>query len=290
MEDYFFNKSNELNKSLVDDLVEKTKVLLHYVTESGIKLPVESIKFDETHMEKPNIEIISLFNSLNEVIAPATIDTIEFTRPTVKLFWKWGSPTIPIMRSFMMMSLLFLAGFVITGYKDFLNDKIAEPINLFFSAGLGAYFYSLYTANKYVVNRTFDKKYITYYNNRVIIGIIAGFILSTVFVQNIPSNNSNLKFLNITPSIIAIVGGFSVDAVVKILNRIVAMLVALVQGETKDLIETISKESALKSEAKLLQERIKITSEINTVINSLKSLDDKDRIELQNLTKNIIKV
>ncbi len=289
MEEYILNKSNELDKSLVDNLVEKTKILVQYATESGIKLPIESIKIDKTLVEKSSVDIVNLFNSLNEAVAPATVDTIEFTRPTVRLLWKWGSPTIPIMRSFLIMSLLFLIGFIISGYKDFLDVKVAMPINLFFSAGLGAYFYSLYTANKYVVNRTFDKKYITYYNNRVIIGIIAGFILSTVINQNVTPENLNTKFLNVTPSIIAIVGGFSVEAVVKILNRIVAMLVTLVQGETKDLIETISKESTLKSEAKILQEKIKITSELNTMISNLKSLNDEDRLELQNLTKNIIK-
>jgi hypothetical protein len=53
------------------------------------------------------------------------------------------------------------------------------------------------------------------------------------------ANSAQLgNFIDQLPTLLlALLGGFSADGVVRILNRLVAMLIALVQGDTKDIIQ-----------------------------------------------------
>jgi hypothetical protein len=113
------------------------------------------------------------------------------------------------------------------------------------AALLGSYFYSLYTANKYFINRTFDRKYVTYYNVRIVIGMIAGFILAN-FVSFDKFNNASLNSLSFI--LLAIIGGFSAEAVMVILKRIMATLVTLVKGDMNDILESKEREYKEKAE------------------------------------------
>jgi hypothetical protein len=204
----------------------------------------EALKDDTT-------DLINIHKHLSEVVAPATPGTIKFTKPTVNFPFTKAINTIPFIRNLMISCVFFLLLFILNlviinmppeNIKciDFFGSKVSNIIQLLLASALGSYFYSIYTANKYFVNRTFDKKYVTFYNNRIIIGIISGFILAYLIKGNIDGKESKeLRniFEQFSPVLLALLGGFSADAVIRILNRIVAMLIALVQGETKDILQ-----------------------------------------------------
>jgi len=285
------NKNNppEKYESIAFRLLNDSLCMADYLIESGMKLPVEAGKElsrisleinslrDENKQKAEINEVIKtesekltqIYLSLAEAAAPATPLTIRYTSQSSKMFFLWGSQCIPLIRNMMLMSLVFLLGFIttsLTGKTWLIN------LNLVAAAGLGAYFYSLYTANKYVVNRTFDPKYATFYNNRIIIGIIAGYILASIIRSNFfASENSQL--IELTPSVIALLGGFSADAVVKILNRIVVMLVALVKGDTTEIIESKIQEIKQQSEARIFKDKINLARELVENITDLKSKD-----------------
>lgn len=133
------------------------------------------------------------------------------------------------------------------------TDITTKQLFLLFSSGLGAYFYSLYTVKRYIVNRTFDSRYINHYYNRIISGILAGFILANIFNTALVNGNKDNLITNLTPSLIGLLGGYSAEAVVRILNRLVSMLSTLVEGEVKDIIE--SKEQQIKSKFEVTKMR-----------------------------------
>jgi hypothetical protein len=225
-------------------------------------------------LKDDTIDLINIHKHLSEVVAPATPGTIKFTKPTVNFPFTKAINTIPFIRNLMVSCIICLLLFVITliltnipdkniqgkilGFElrsviYFFGPQVSDMIKLLLSSALGSYFYSIYTANKYFVSRTFDKKYVTFYNNRIIIGIIAGFILSYIINFNILNcqvtkeilsdgrtieHYPNKDIISQLPKILlALLGGFSADGVIRILNRIVAMLIALVQGETKDILQ-----------------------------------------------------
>lgn len=265
-----------------------------------------------TGLDKDNLEIkiaeaikedarnLTLIHAaLSELVAPATPQTIQYTIPRAR-FFTGEAVTIPLIRNMWIISILFLIGFICTLYLYETNlpatqaasqntkqtFKIFLSLHLLFSAGLGAYFYALYTANKYYVTRTFDPKYHTFYNNRIIIGIIAGFILANIIDAQKLAADSNM-FTKFTPSILALLGGYSADAVNKILARIVAMLTALVQGEMKDIIESKENEWKSKAEANEIKNKLSSASDIMKLLNeNKKKLDEATTQKFMELLNN----
>lgn len=100
----------------------------------------------------------------------------------------------------------------------------------FFGALLGASFYVLLRTQPYLVNRSYDPKYNGVYITRIITGVVSGMILS------IGIRNSDLaKF---APGALAILGGYSAEAVEVILKRLVDVVLVVFQGDTSDHAKT----------------------------------------------------
>jgi hypothetical protein len=106
-------------------------------------------------------------------------------------------------------------------------QAILERLNWLFSAALGAVFYVLFTALDYVKNRTYDPRYNSIYVIRFVLGLLAGLILAAILQNNLGTGTAG-KF---GPSVLALLGGFSTEAVYQILQRLVEVLLAAVRGD-----------------------------------------------------------
>lgn len=106
-------------------------------------------------------------------------------------------------------------------------------INWCCAAALGAVFYVLFTALQYVNNRTFDPAYNTVYLIRFVLGVLSGLILAALIGQ---SNfaRGNEEIMSLGPAVLALLGGFSTEAVYQILQRMVDILLAAVKGDGAD--------------------------------------------------------
>ena len=226
--------------------------------------------------------ITNIFNELVSKCKPATPCTLENTIPTDKMFIWFGSKFIRFIRDVWLLSIFFLAGYVITGsfsvIKENQGDQFYLQLLLFFSAGLGACLYALTTSKRYIIARTFDNKYITHYYNRIIIGLITGFILANIidasfFTSNAAGQNIVEK---ITPSLLALLGGFSAEAVIKILNRIVAMITTLVEGDVKDLLDTKEQEIKSRFQAQKVKQNMDSVIDLKSILESSKINKDSD--------------
>src|SRR5262245_29883960 len=80
------------------------------------------------------------------------------------------------------------------------------------AAALGAAFYALFTAYGYIADRTFDPSYNTVYLVRLLLGITSGFILANF----LPASATQ----GYAPSLLALIGGYSADAVNQVLKRL----------------------------------------------------------------------
>jgi len=292
----------KFNRPAVFKIIREIKTMLQYAVASGKKLPdwilpaIAPIEVKQIHYEKSSSgssvdfpfdtkelsQINKIYTTLAAAVSPATPMSIDYTTPSKKMFFVLGTKTIPVIRNMWIMSILFLTGFVITGF--YLDNIYYVQANLLFSSGLGAYFYSLYTANKYVVNRSFDPTYITFYYNRIIIGIIAGIILSNLIVP--PQSNGSL---NINTSIISMLGGFSSDAVLKILNRLVSMLITLVQGDAKEILEIREAELKTRFLEKQAKMKIETASRLLAMLNDIQSkTDDESFLRIKSVVDKIL--
>jgi hypothetical protein len=106
-----------------------------------------------------------------------------------------------------------------------------DSLNAFFGAGLGAAFYILIRTHRYLVERSFDPKYNNAYLTRFFTGLVAGFILATVTDFLLGTDPGKSTLASITPGVIAILGGFSAEAVEQVLQRMVEILLTAIRGD-----------------------------------------------------------
>jgi hypothetical protein len=259
----------------------------------------------DNEISEDDISILAKVHTyLTGIVAPATAATILFTKPTVNFPFTRSITTIPVMRNMMIGALISLLVFVIflllssipddtfkwifpewvqgiIRFGKYFGRSVTDIILSLSASTLGAYLYSLKTANRYFMNGTFDRKYVTYYNNRIIIGMISGFILANLIKISpcsIPVLNSNstpnphdIKVFNdISFVLLAVLGGYAAEVVMVLLNRIMAMIYSLLTGEMKDLLNTKEQEYKQKAElenfkfkADKLRELIKFSGELS---------------------------
>ncbi|MGO9317344.1 MAG: hypothetical protein ACLPXT_14380 [Terracidiphilus sp.] len=191
-------------------------------------------------------KLMSAHAALARVIAPATPSSLEATEPLPGFFGSLRNP--PLIGWMILIGLFSLVGFVVARLLHTFIPSVSnnlEWLNVIewaFAAALGAVFYVLFTAHSYVKDRTFDLRYNSVYVIRFVLGVLAGIILAIVTSSYLSGTSDQLKKL--TPSIIALLGGFSTEAVYQILQRMVDILVAAVKGDGSDAAKTKAEQTA----------------------------------------------
>lgn len=242
-------------------------------------------------------ELTQIHGYLSGIVAPATAATILFTKPTTNFPFTKSISTIPFMRNLMMGAVLSLIVFVVLlVLTNIPKDKIAEirPMylkNFIFTgsnfgksvtnmivslsaAALGAYFYSMYTANRYFIKRTFDRKYVTYYNLRIVIGMISGFILAN-FVGDDENVIKKISFI-----LLAITGGFSAEGVMLILKKIMGAIITMFKGDPTEIKEDLEQEFKAKSEIEISKYKMERFKELIEFSKSIpEEYSDKEKAE-----------
>lgn len=105
-----------------------------------------------------------------------------------------------------------------------------------FSASVGACFYNLYTMYDYIVTGRFDPIYVSSYRILLVLGIVAGLILSLMLKDNIEGVGQ------FSMPLLALIGGFSAETVNWILKRFVETIKILVQGSQEAIVKAKSLE------------------------------------------------
>ena len=140
-----------------------------------------------------------------------------------------------------LMALMCLASFVALATSADVNTVSVSKnileihgfpllLNLLFlltAAALGACFAALFQANRFIAEGTFDPKYESSYWIRVILGLIAGLLLSHM----VPLTNDDISKLSVTKPMLALLGGFSAAMVYRIISRLIEAVESLVRGK-----------------------------------------------------------
>jgi hypothetical protein len=253
-------------------LLNDARLMFEYATEAGLQVDpgiagtfaeIEEQWFRRRSPDQQGAvatvtvaDLMTVHNALAKVVAPATAASIAATEPAPVTFGFLLKP--PLIGMMVSAACVCAVGFIVTLPKaaaqaaaaaaqaagsssPVLFAQVLPPVvglsgqqwNLVFGAGLGAAFFGLFNAHEYVKNRTFDPKYNSMYLIRFVLGVIAGLILgnlSTLF-SNDPT------FVRLGPGVIALLGGFSAEAVNQILQRLVEIMVAVVKGGNEETIK-----------------------------------------------------
>ena len=196
-------------------------------------------------------KLMAAHAALARVIAPATPSSLEATEPMRGWFGSLRKP--PLIKWMVLLAPVLLACFAGAGAFSSLANfpKLVGPnspnllawLEWASAAGLGAVFYVLFTAHNYVKDRTFDPRYNAVYVIRFVLGVLAGIILAIVISYN-NQLRSSPELKQLVPDVIALLGGFSAEAVYQILQRMVDVLVVAVRGDGADAAKTKAEQTA----------------------------------------------
>lgn len=225
-----------ISTEVVSKLSQEINSMLVYASRNGIAINTDVISLVQNSSVD---DLINAHNMMSKNVAPATPKSINYTRALYaddsksSLFAK-----MPLIRNLIILALVFLIAFVFTALSPQVNndsldlgvlnnDGISLLINLAFLAsvsGLGVTFYLLKSVSSSVKKGTLVPEDSIYYIALIVLGVIAGLIMSEI----ISLYSSDPKGVNLfNKSILALIGGFSSDAIFSVLQSIIEKIKAI---------------------------------------------------------------
>lgn len=199
---------------------------------------------------------IHVHSELSKIVYPATPNSIRYSQI------KNNKTLLSIIFAGIISFIIFVYPFIVQGLPDFFQ--------ILGAAGLGITFHSLYTANSFLHNSTFDPRYNQKYIINFALGLLAGAILGLFGKDIFVNADSARTSFNLTSNLLALVGGFSAEAVAQILQRIAETLVTLVRGSSKENIK-------MEAEQQINNEKYDLAQKLTALI------DQKDELVKEDL-------
>lgn len=224
---------------------------------------------------------LEVHGALSQQVKPATPESIEASTPRKG----WARITWPRITDILIATTFFaVAAFAVgTAFNTRYADKGFLQLAHLGAALLGACFSQLYTASKYVVQRTFDPASGNSYMTRVVLGAVSGLILAN-FGSSFIDGNTTLKTLG--PGALALIGGYSADAVNMILTRVADMVTAAVQGNGEERVKATqaqiaAKQAQLEAESKTagIQQRQATVGVLGQILTNATDTATRERIQ-----------
>jgi len=225
-----------ISKEIIAELSDEINNMLSFAVYNGIIINTEV----NALIQNSSVDnLINAHNLLSKNIAPATPKSIQYTK---KLYQKGESKSLfsklPIVRNLILLALFFLATFIATSLSgDVDNDSLDKGVldnegislllNLAFLcavSGLGVSFYLLKSVSTSAKNSTLVPEDTIYYIAMIILGVIAGLISSEI-ISFYRTDPTDINLFN--KSILALIGGFSSDAIFSILQSIIDRIKAI---------------------------------------------------------------
>lgn len=236
------NATPNTNPSTIENnLLTEIQLILDFVYTKGIKLP-DSISAhsitNDTQTTNTAI-LVSDYNNLVAAILPSTPESIKFIgKEFVGDIESHKAWKIPAVKKYIVLSIIALIGLI--GFSLMPNvtaenqEKgilalhglpLLENLGvIFFASLLGVMFYVLKTIKDKIDNFTLVDVDIFSFNISIMIGVVAGFIISEVFTFTSSTLGSSIEVHKMT---FALLGGFSSDAIFSVMQNIVNKLKTL---------------------------------------------------------------
>ena len=302
------------SRSQLEDLLDQIHIMKSYVTEQGISVPaavaedignlaimtetpsdtkegaptVSSSPGDRfLNMDSKQVSTalqfaLGVHTKLSVLIKPATPQTLMASmRRTGAAPARLRVTDLLFAATAVSVVAYLWAGQLLVLQPD---SGFRKQISYLAASLLGASFAGLYTAFKYISTRTFDPVQSSTYIIRLLLGTVSGFILANFGGSFVDPNNALFK---LAPTVLALLGGYSADAVNLMLQRVADTLSAAVKGSGDE--EVKAKQSQLKAESKAaeVQRRQAITAELAEVLPSMPEGPVRER--LKQLMSSIVK-
>jgi len=221
-----------ISTGVTSELKGEINAMLSFALNNGITINneinglLESTKIDD---------LLNVHRLLTKNVQPATPKSINYLNIINKNgIQETSYNKIPLVRNLIVTALFFLIAFIVTAlFPEVSNDTLDKSIlannglslllNLTFLcsiSGLGVTFYLLKNVSNSIQKGTLVPEDAIYYTALIFIGIIAGIILSEIISLYTDANGINL----FNKSILALIGGFSSDAIFSVLQSLITKI------------------------------------------------------------------
>jgi hypothetical protein len=226
----FVGGSPGISQEIINELSEEINNMLSYAVYNGVIINTEV----NALIQNSNVDaLINAHNLLCKNIAPATPKSIfflkELTRNSSK---KMFVSRLPAVRNLLLLALLFLIMFIVSGMSEEVNAinltrgilgndgfKLLKIIIYLASiSGMGVLFFLLKNIITSLKEGTLIPEDSVAYSIQILLGIIAGIIMTEIVPSGLLNSGSFDK------PVLALLGGFSSDAIFSILKGIIDKL------------------------------------------------------------------
>ena len=219
-----------ISEDVISELSREINSMLSFAVYNGITINTEVNSLIQNSTVD---DLINAHNLLCKNVTPATPKSIQFTK---KLNQESDDKSIfnklPLLRNLILLALFFLIAYIATGMttevnNDSLDKGIMENsgipllLNIVYLssiAGLGVLFYLLKDVSTSLKNGSLIPENAISYLSQIILGIIAGLIMSEI-IAFYTKDPVQINLFN--KSVLALIGGFSSDAIFSILQGII---------------------------------------------------------------------
>ena len=280
------------------DLINEIRALVAYLLQSGVKLPPElGDKIEKINQaiggQVSVSELIDVYGELSDLIKPAIprgiyskrSDSFSKTQQSPPIVWEMLGVSV-----FSLLLLILLGG---SGYVTPQNID-ANPLEsegfvsympslyILISAALGAAFNNLNSMYSYIVAGVYDPKYVSSYWVRLVLGIVAGYIIAQLVDLDIDGIYDK--------TLLAILGGYSVEVVIWALGRFVETLKTLIQGSQGFTAEKYQQELNTELSAYKIKNSAKLSGQLLETKAKLKDQGASDEMiaELDSIIADVV--
>jgi hypothetical protein len=156
---------------------------------------------------------------------------------------------------------------------------------LFAAAMLGAFFVALYNINYYIVELKYDDTHVPVHVLRVVIGSVAGVVLSVILVQqgvvDLVGNDGANKSISI--AVLALLGGFSGTLVYRVIQRLISVIESLITEDPRAVVERTEREVNAKAAVATAETQKADVDKLQTVLSQLGTNPAAAEAELRKL-------
>jgi lysylphosphatidylglycerol synthetase-like protein (DUF2156 family) len=239
-------------------------------------------------------ELTEAHNQLAQLVAPVSPATLRALSPERRNRLLPMLGPIPLVRRMIYLSTVLTATLVwlivtkapfeaiqnagLTTLGTSTPERLSNTLYLVSAAALGAAFFALFTASRYVKNVTYDERFEPAYWMRFVLGIVGGFVLATIVGVRYFHSSST-----ITAPLLALLGGFAADVVYRILRRIVETIEAAIEGGADTQKERSRREARADAALRAVAERARLERLTNLKAKARVKDDDELAEEIDRL-------
>lgn len=262
------------------NLISECSAMLSYAFANGKTIDAGQVApLHKADKDLTGPELIPVHNYLASVVKPASPGTLvlfQKNRQSKRRF-KFLGP-LPIVRQFMLLNLFSLLALMLVSLSPHVNavtiqlsmlqgqgiDQFERLAFLLACSSVGASFYALFKMNTFISKGTFSMKYSGTYWIKYVLGLVAGLVLSELFIVFMPEGAANQltaedglnesKLLDsasyLAKPILAILGGFSASLFYQILNRVKEAVGTVFKGSQTEVINQLEERMAMEGQDK----------------------------------------